>query len=425
VPANDGPGDQSGQEVYYPPPENKGGWRALVSANAAPTPEQKRKILQTAGLDWDKLHEVWKYCASFGGPNSLLVVRRGWVAGEWHNFTNPRGIASCTKSLTAVAMAKLLDLSDAGKLTRRVGIEDEAWRYLPARWAEAEPARKRIQLRHLLTMTSGLTPYDGPYQADYEDKVFAQAVEAPPGTVWAYASVPVDMLSLVIENVTGRTQEEFFNEHLGAAIGAAPVTWGKFNRHTGGSGGPEGGARFPARELARVGFLVLRDGAWEKDGKQDQVLSAARVREFTRWAPFLEKATWRRPNFAWEPNANLFYGHLWWNNRTGQALGQAVPRDAVYMSGWGKQACFVVPSLDLVVVRLGPERKLNEHPDYYRELWSRLMAALKDARPRGVEKLTPATPPGQTAPAAAAERWDDGELALESDRNHSNPFPRR
>jgi CubicO group peptidase (beta-lactamase class C family) len=231
-------------------------------------------------------------------------------------------------------------------------------------------------------MTSGLTPYDGPYQADYEDKVHAQTVEAPPGTVWAYASVPVDMLSLVIENVTGRTEEAFFNEHFSVPIGAAPVQWGQFNNHTGGSGGPGGGTRFPARELARVGYLVLRDGVWQKDGKTTQVLSTARVREFTRWAPFLEATKWRQPNFAREPNGNLSYSHLWWNNRTGQTLGPAVPRDAVYMSGWGKQTCAVVPSLDLVVVRLGPERKLNDHPEYYRELWSRLMAAITDA-PRG------------------------------------------
>jgi CubicO group peptidase (beta-lactamase class C family) len=370
--------------AYYPPPENQGGWRSLVPANQPASAEQKQRILQTTGIDWDKLHEGWKYCTRFGGPNSLLVIRRGWVAGEWHDFTNPRGIASCTKSLTALAMAKLFDLSDAGRLPKRVGIEDEAWRYLPAKWAEAEPARKQIRLRHLLTMTSGLTPYDGPYQADYESKVYAQTVEAPPGTVWAYASVPVDMLGLVIEDVTGRTQEEFFHTHLGAAIDAAPIKWGRWGSHTGGSGGPEGGARFPARELARVGYLVLRDGLWQKDGKSEQVLSTARLREFTRWAPFLEATRWRQPNFAREPNGNLSYSHLWWNNRTGQTLGPAVPRDAVYMSGWGKQTCVVVPSLDLVVVRLGPNRTLNEHPEYYRELWSRLMAAVTDA-PRGEE----------------------------------------
>jgi len=133
-----------------------------------------------------------------------------------------------------------------------------------------------------------------------------------------------------------------------------------------------GGARFTPRELARVGYLVLNDGAW--DGAY--VISRERIRTVTRRAPWLEKTTWRQPNFAREPDANLVYGHLWWTNRTGQTLGEAAPKDAVYMSGYGKQACFVVPSLDMVVVRLGSDRTLNDHPEFYPELWKRLMSAV-------------------------------------------------
>ncbi len=362
--------------TYYPPPESEGGWRSLIPPNTTPTAEQKQEVLKSTGLDWDKLHEAWKYCESFGGQHSLLIIRHGWVAGEWQNFTGPRGIASCNKSITGLAMAKLFDLSDAGKLPKRIDINDEVWQYVPAKWAEAEPERKRIRILHFLTMTSGLTPYDGPYQADYEEKVFEQTVEAPPGTVWAYASVPVDMLSLVVENVSGQTMDVFFHENINAVIGVAQLEWGKFGKHAGGSGGPGGGVKFPARELARVGYLVLHDGVWEKDGQREQVISEARVQKFTRWASWLEKTKWRQPNFAFEAQANLYYGHLWWNNRTGQALGENAPRDAVYMSGWGKQACFVVPSLDMVVVRLGPNRTLNEHPEFYHGLWARLMPAV-------------------------------------------------
>jgi len=228
--------------AYFPPPETQGGWRSLVAANQEPSPEQKARVREVAGLDWDRLADANAYVRTLTQTNSLLVIRRGWVAGEWHTFTNPRGIASCTKSLTALAMAKLFDLSDAGRLPAnfggRIGIDDEAWRYLPAAWAEAEPDRKKILLRHLLTMTSGLTPYDGPYQADYEQKLFAQTVEAPPGTVWGYASVPVDMLSLVIENVTGGTEAEFFQREIHTRLGGAQITWGTFGAHTGAREGP-------------------------------------------------------------------------------------------------------------------------------------------------------------------------------------------
>ena len=82
---------------YFPQPGSQGGWRTLVPANAIASPEQKASILQYTGLDWDKLLDAWMYCTSYSGPHSLLVIRHGWIAGEWHNFTEPRGIASCTE----------------------------------------------------------------------------------------------------------------------------------------------------------------------------------------------------------------------------------------------------------------------------------------------------------------------------------------
>ena len=364
-------------EAYYPPPEKQGGWRSLVMVNQEPTEAQKEAILATTSLSWDRLREVWAYCQGYGGPHNVLVIRHSWIAGEWQDDAeteNGIGIASCTKSLTGLAMARLFDLSDAGRLPKRIHIDDEAWRYLPASWIEAEPARKQIRLSHLLTMSSGLTPFDGPAPGDYLETMFAQHVEAAPGTVWAYSSTSVDLLSLVIENVTGQTLGAFFNAEIDAAIGAAPSRWGYFGQHANGSGM----TRCTPRDLARAGYLVLHDGVWGTGGQAKQVIGAERVVQFTRWAPWLEAATCRQPNFAFEPHANRYYGHLWWTNRTGEALGGDAPRDVVYMSGWGKQACFVAPSLDMIAIRVGRNAALNQDPLFYHGFWTRLMAALTD-----------------------------------------------
>jgi CubicO group peptidase (beta-lactamase class C family) len=363
---------------YFPLSENAGGWRTLMSANMSPSSEQKAAISRHTGLDWDKLLDAWTYCTSFGGLHSLLVIRRGWIAAEWHNFSQARGIASCTKSITGLTMAKVLDMSDLGLFKKKICLDDFVYKYVPFSWCQNESQRQKIQICHILTMTSGLAPYDGPYKDDYETQVFAQRVETPPGTVWAYASAPVDLLSYVIEDVTGRTLGDFFNDEIGSAIGASRVTFPAFGGHSGGSGGPGGGAQFSTRDLARMGYLLLHHGAWERDGSVKHVISAERVAQFTRWAPFLENTKWREPNFAFEPNANDYYGYLFWTNRTQQGLGSRVPRDAFYMSGWGKQICAVIPSLDMVIVRLGPNRVLNEHPEFYPELFSQIMAAVRD-----------------------------------------------
>jgi len=360
----------------FPPPESEGGWRTLVPANETPTAVQKDDVLEKTGLAWDKLLEAWTYSQTFGGPSQFVVIRKGWVAAEWLNYADARGIASCTKSLTGLCIAKLLDSSDAGKTAKRIGMDDAVHPYLPEAWSAPDARKKNIRLRHLLTMSSGLFPYDGPYPKagkEYFDVTLSTGFESAPETVWAYASVPIDLMSLAIENVTGKTEKEFFDREIGGPIGVPPVSWPTMGEtaHTGGSGGPGGGARFKARDLARVGYLLLHRGAW----KGQQVVSAARVQLFTGWAPWLEGATFKAPNFSRTADAQKYYGYTFWTNRTG-ILGPTVPADTFWMSGWGKQACWVVPSLDLVVVRLGAHRVLNDHPEYYRELWSRIMAAV-------------------------------------------------
>jgi CubicO group peptidase (beta-lactamase class C family) len=174
---------------------------------------------------------------------------------------------------------------------------------------------------------------------------------------------------------------DFFNEQIARPIGSS-VEFPKFGEHSGGSGGPRGGARLSTRDMARIGYLLLHQGRWHGAGGESQVLQPQTVKRFTQWAPELESATFRVPNLGspGKEGAEHYYGHLFWTNRTQKSLGQAVPKDAFYMSGWGKQICCVIPSHDMVIVRLGPHRANNEHTDYYRKFLEPVMAAVVDRR---------------------------------------------
>ena len=368
----------SAQQAYYPPSAAQGGWRTLVSANADVTRGQQAAVLERTGLDWGRLNEAWQYARRYAGRDSILVVRRSWIAAEWSTSRRPMAIASCTKSLTAVAMARLFDLSDSGRFSTPIGIDDHAYRYLPESWAAEEPERKRIKIRHLMTMSSGLEAYDGPYgDLDaYAKTVVTRRVVAPPGEVWEYSSAPVDLLSLIIEKVTGKTERDFFNQEINAAIGGPEVAWPSFQGHTGSSGGPGLGARYTARDLARVAYLLLRKGVWDDGHGPKQIISAQRVSMLSQWAEFLKDSTFRKSVFATDPGTPRYYGHLFWTNRTQQALGPKVPKDTFFMSGYGKQACWIIPSLDMVIVRLGSKRRLNYLPEYFPEFLSRVMSAV-------------------------------------------------
>ncbi len=92
------------------------------------------------------------------------------------------------------------------------------------------------------------------------------------------------------------------------------------------------GLHLSARDFARLGYLLLRGGVWQ--GKQI----------IPKW--WIDLAT------RSSQSANLNYGFTFWVNTAGTRWPHA-PKDAYAMMGFATNRCFVVPSLDLVVVRTG------------------------------------------------------------------------
>lgn len=345
-------------EEYFPPPETSGGWRTYVTRNIAPTAAQKQRIVQEAGIDWDQLVRAWQYSKAWGG--NLLVIRHGWIVGEW-GPNEAYGLRSAKKAMIGLNMMKLIDLSAKGQTAKPITGEDYAYPYLPPSWGEDVPERKLIAVKHLMTMSSGLDPYDGPYGADYPSIVLSRVVVAPPQTEWAYSTAAIDLLNLIAEDVSGVTVQQFFNTHITAPLGIPPVAFSTY------WGGPS--TAMKARNLARIGYLLLHGGAWAGQ----QVVSAELVTMMTAWAPFLADCTYKEPNFGNAPNAQHYYGYTWWTNRTGERLGPLVPVDAFQASGSQKNTLIVVPSLDLIVVRQGNK---GGGDTFYRELMARVMAAV-------------------------------------------------
>src|SRR5262245_16215240 len=104
---------------YFPPTEDKGGWRSLLPEKGEPNAEQKTAIKKTTGVDWDKLAEAWKFNAEAEGKSGLLVIRKGQIVGEWYKDCDPKtafNIYSSSKAYTSLAFGLLLADSEAGKL---------------------------------------------------------------------------------------------------------------------------------------------------------------------------------------------------------------------------------------------------------------------------------------------------------------------
>jgi len=90
-----------------------------------------------------------------------------------------------------------------------------------------------------------------------------------------------------------------------------------------------------ARDWARLGNLYLQDGMWNGE----RLLPEGYLKHVSTVAP------------AWEADKRPVYGGgFFWINGTGN---WPIPEEAIFMAGAGGQFTFIIPSHDLVVVRLG------------------------------------------------------------------------
>jgi CubicO group peptidase (beta-lactamase class C family) len=267
-------------------------------------------------------------------------------------------VHSCTKSFTGTAYGILFEDSRQGRASAPPGISLDtlAYPHIPAGYPLSDPRKGRITLRHLLSMSSGIPGESiGIFGAQTEPGInaFAAALgryplkgretaaplsaatlAAEPGSQWDYSDPAFAHLALAFQNLSGQEISQFMQARLFNPIGLESSRWeimglddGQIGQHT----TPFSGLHLTAREMARFGYLMLRRGSW-----QGQSLVAP-------W--WLELAT------RSSQQSNLNYGLTWWLNS--QGLWPAAPRDAFAAMGYNTNLCCIIPSLDLVVVRLG------------------------------------------------------------------------
>jgi CubicO group peptidase (beta-lactamase class C family) len=350
---------------YFPPPESKGGWRSLLPEKGEPSAGQKAVIAKRTGVDWDKLKEAWDFNAGADGASGLLVIRKGYVVGEWYqggDGTKTFNIYSSSKAYTSLGFGLLLADSDAGKLPggKRLTLDTKVCNadYLPESLPLPDPRKADITVRHLLNMASGLGPETVPASAPFETALghtekspFAK-LKSDPGTKFHYSNAGVAHLVLVFHHVAGRDLFPFLKERVFEPTGMEDVRW----QQIGGKGriGPYSqgfsGIFTTPREHARFCYLALHKGEW----------AGRRVAPAEHY------------DFAWKgTKTNPTYGAQWWvfpKHKGG-------PRDLVQTAGAFHNHGYVAPSLDLVFVRLGDGRKFPAK-DFEQQLVKKVLAAV-------------------------------------------------
>ena len=272
--------------------------------------------------------------------SALLILHRGEIVGERYWRGHHRDAQTNSMSMAKTVVALLIGAAIADGKIRSV--DEPASTYL-TEWAR--DGRSRITIKHLLQMASGLgngEHYEDPFSdvgymylgTDSLYIVSGAKVVAAPGTVFDYNSINTQALSVVLERATGRRYADYLGEKLWGPIGAGEASvWLD----------EEGGAAkcfcclfATARDWARVGLLILNGG--ESGGHQ--VIPAAWIAEMTT-------------SSALEPD----YGYqIWLGNQGIRREDHEEPFLApgvAYLDGRFKQRVYVVPSHELVIVRVG------------------------------------------------------------------------
>jgi len=333
-------GDPTGEELL-PPDEEIRGDASYVLPVAAPS----GRTVSAAAFD-----DMQRYAAGFG-THALILVQNGSIQYEWYAPHWGRDLLTQSQSMHKSLMGLFVGVAIADG--RIASAEDPVGKYL-AEWRD-DP-RGRITLRQLLQMSSGLAQYRftlNPFTDDnrwlnsgHSGDVILRtpAADWKPGSRFDYNNINSELLGMVLERVYGQRYSQILRDKLWLPMGGE-----RARVHT----DRPGGRAFtscclaaPAMDWVRVGMLLLGQG--EVNGKR--VVPAEWLREMITPSP-----------------AAAFYGLQVWLGYGDPAVppdqagssGAIVPgpflaRDTFMTWGRGQQHIFVVPSRQLVIVRLGP-----------------------------------------------------------------------
>ena len=313
--------------------------------------------------DYEKLYGEQAHKTSglnphdFGGPYNYFnpFWHPYYRRGELHT------LQSVTKTVTSVVIGVAVTRGEFPSIDTPVLQFFEAGKV-----ANIDERKRRMTIRHLLTMTAGLDwneglPYSDPANTctvmeasqDWVSYTMNRPMSDEPGKRFNYNSGATAILAHIFAKATGQDIEEYAAKNLFAPLGIEHYFW---KRTPLGLADTEGGLYLDRHDLAKIAWLYLKNGVW--DGKQ--IVSPAWVKESLTPAVTVSAA------------AGVKYGFKWWL----YPYSKDDQRLVFGGGGFGGQRPLAFPAYDLVVVFTG-WNILGEKGLSAAETISRITAAVK------------------------------------------------
>src|SRR5437773_1906145 len=276
-----------------------------------------------------------------GGAPPGLLVTKGASRSRW----------AAVRSISSRSTGKSLTATLMGILVKQGVYALEQPAPIPE-WQGRNDPRAKIRIADLLHMSSGLrirAPQDPDYDPSgpYPDHLYlytggvnsfhyaaTRPLQWPPGTIGRYHNTDPVLVNYLVRLGVEKRGEEYLSFPRRALFDKIGIRSMVMETDPYGNFLTQGYELASARDWARLGNLYLQDGVWQGE----RILPDRFVQFVSTVAP------------AWAADHRPVYGGFFWINGDGSF---PVPRSTYYMTGVGGQYALIIPSHDLVVVRLG------------------------------------------------------------------------
>jgi CubicO group peptidase (beta-lactamase class C family) len=310
------------------------------------------------GWDKDRLNSLRHFIIDSTNATGMLVIQSGKILFDYGDIKETSYLASCRKSVLSMLYGpfvanKIIDLSAT---MEQLHIDDINGLL---------PLEKKATINDLLTARSGVY-----HPASNEGDATAMAPQRgsiKPGSFWLYNNWDFNVAGYILEQQTGRTIYQLIDSIL-----AKPLQMQDWNINEQTKVGDTTKSKylayhiwFSTRDMARIGYMMLRNGKW----KDQQIIPSDWVKLTTSVVtPYKEAVREKTAYF------HFGYGYLWWIWETPD--NKDYYEGAYSATGAFGQFISVLPKLDLVVAfKTKYEYGRQTTTDLYLKLLDRLIAA--------------------------------------------------
>lgn len=304
------------------------------------------------------------YSRKFRGLSVLVIKGDKIVFEEYQNgFTanDSHQLASGTKSFSGVMLAAAIEDKLIKNFDERVSDTITEWK--------TDERKAKITVRQLLSLTGGLDSGMNGRPPIYSEAVnFSAKYEA--GAMFEYGPVPFQVFGELMRRKLAAKKEtplDYLKRRIFQSIGLNVASW----THQQGQPNIPSGAFLTAREWAKFGQFLKNGGKW--NGKQivskkllGELFTGSKTNPnygLTFWLNRANDATARvaeKTNGRNQELQDLLGIEPETTRISKEGIGTSLPKDLYMAAGAGKQRLYVIPSMDLVIVRQGRQSRFDD-----------------------------------------------------------------